>query len=147
MEAENSNPITGISDSEQSVQMSEQNTSEIVFFEEEAVRLKRAFLNVEQGENQLLYLRHQLKYMKSFFTKLELPWDQYIPLLFRSIPYYMIQEESRNVRNKNYRLSTELIDCITYLSQSGRLINNMASYFDEQIKEIDEIISARNIVP
>lgn len=123
------------------VQMSQPNTSNDAFFEEEAMRLKLAFSNTKEGEGQHLYLRHQLQCMKSLMSRLELPWDQYIPLLYRSFAYYTQWEEAKNVRNRNYRLSTVLMECVTFLSKSGRLIYSMAAYYDKQIKEVDQKIA------
>lgn len=146
MNAENKTPIASISDAEHSVPTSEKNIPEFAFFNEEAIRIKQAFSNMDQNEHPLLYLQHQLRYMKRIMTKLELPWDQYIPLLFRCFSRYMFQEESKSARNRNYYLSSDLMECITFLSQSGRLINNMAAYFDNQIKEIDRIIAEKDVV-
>ena len=55
-----------------------------VFFKEEARRIGEAF-NSKSNELDLEYLRHQLKCMKSLATSLELPWDRFIPILFRSL--------------------------------------------------------------
>lgn len=86
MNAENKTPIASISDAEHSVPTSEKNIPEFAFFNEEAIRIKQAFSNMDQNEHPLLYLQHQLRYMKRIMTKLELPWDQYIPLFFAVFP-------------------------------------------------------------
>ncbi|MEY8612334.1 hypothetical protein AALM74_24530 [Parabacteroides segnis] len=145
MEAENNSSVADTSGSEHIVQQFQQDISTDVFFEEESVRIKQAFANKKEGEDQLLYLRHQLQCMKTFLTRLELPWDKYIPLLFRGFACYLQSEERKNIQSKNYRLSAELMECITFLSQSGRLINSMADYYDKQIKEVEKKIVEKKI--
>ena len=39
------------------------------------------------------------------------------------------------------QLTAQLIDCITYLSQSGREINALAVYFDHQIDDLDNLLA------
>ena len=145
MEAKNNSPVADTSGSEHIVQQFQQDISTDAFFEEESVRIKQAFANKKEGEDQLLYLRHQLQCMKTFLTRLELPWDKYIPLLFRGFACYLQSEERKNIQSKNYRLSAELMECITFLSQSGRLINSMADYYDKQIKEVEKKIVEKKI--
>jgi len=58
---------------------------------------------------------------------------------------YLQCEERKNVRSKNYRLGAELMECVAFLSQSGRLINSMADYYDKQIKEVEKKIAEKNI--
>ncbi|KKB58334.1 hypothetical protein [Parabacteroides gordonii] len=145
MEAENNSPVADTSGFEHIVQQFQQDISKDAYFEEESMRIKQAFSNTKQGEDQLLYLRHQLQCVKTFLTRLELPWDKYIPLLFRGFACYLQCEERKSVRSKNYRLSAELMECVAFLSQSGRLINSMANYYDKQIKEVEKKIAEKNI--
>lgn len=144
MKTENNFPVTDTSEPGQTAQMFRQDKSQEVFFEEEAMRLKDVFPNTQQDENHLFYLRHQLQCIKTLLTKLELPWDKYIPLLFRSFTFYMQRQEGSNIRNRNYYLSNELMECITYLSQSGKLINSTAAYYDKQIKDVEKKIAGLN---
>lgn len=111
-----------------------------VFFKEEARRIREAFNN-KSNELDLEYLRHQLKCMKSLATSLELPWDRFIPILFRSLTLYMQQPDININKRKMVQLTAQLIDCITYLSQSGREINALAVYFDHQIDDLDNLLA------
>ena len=66
MEAENNSPVADTSGFEHIVQQFQQDISKDAYFEEESMRIKQAFSNTKQGEDQLLYLRHQLQCVKTF---------------------------------------------------------------------------------
>lgn len=122
--------------------MEERNREE-AFFEESAQRFKTVFSNTTD-EYHLLYLRHQFKAIKLLLEKLQQPWDRYIPLLYRSFALYMQHPCEFNSHRKAYRLSAELMDCITFLSQSGRLIQSMAEYYNRQAREIENKLAESN---
>ena len=48
-----------------------------IFFREEASRIRKAFAN-KSDEDDLDYLLHQLRCIKSLMVHLELPWDRLI---------------------------------------------------------------------
>lgn len=81
--------------------------------------------------------------MKSLATNLELPWDRFIPILFRSLTLYMQQPDININKRKMAQLTAQLIDCITYLSQNGREINALAVYFDYQIDDLDNLLAKK----
>lgn len=54
MEAENNSPVADTSGSEHIVQQFQQDISKDAYFEEESMRIKQAFSNTKQGEDQLL---------------------------------------------------------------------------------------------
>ncbi|WP_304246467.1 hypothetical protein [Parabacteroides gordonii] len=54
MEAENNSPVVDTSGSEHIVQQFQQDISKDAYFEEESMRIKQAFSNTKQGEDQLL---------------------------------------------------------------------------------------------
>lgn len=113
-----------------------------IFFREEACRIREAFDNDSDEEN-LDYLRHQLGCMKSLMTHLELPWDRLIPILFRSFANYIrLKNEPVNNR-KTFLLTAQLMDCITYMSQNGRMVNTLAVFFNNQIDELDRLLAKK----
>ncbi|WP_455591627.1 hypothetical protein [Bacteroides sp.] len=111
-----------------------------IFFREEVRRLYKAFPKSEDTD-QLRYLRNQLQCMKSLLAHLALPWRQHLPLLFRSFTTYMRHPDEFINDRKTYQNATQLMDSVSYLSQQGAQINNMITYFDQQIKELDALIA------
>lgn len=131
-----------MNEAENSVTLSKDVSSEI-FFQEEARRIREAFNN-KSDEQNLDYLRHQLKCMKALTTHLELPWDRLIPILFRCFSSYMQHPELNVNRKKTGQLTAQLIDCMTYMSQNGRMINVMVAYFNQQIEDLDKLLAEEN---
>ena len=78
--------------------------------------------------------------MKTLLTKLELPWDRYIPILHYGFVLYLQRVESSDSRTKAAKLTTDLMSCVAFLSQSGRLINNMAGFYNQQITDLEKLI-------
>lgn len=110
-----------------------------IFFKEEAFRFREAF-NSKNDEQDLYYLRHQLEGMKRMATQLELPWERYIPILFRSFANYMRHPDANASNSKTYQLTALLMECVTFLSQNKPMINALATIFDQQIKDLDKLM-------
>ena len=115
-----------------------QETINEIFFKEEARRIYEAFPN-STDPDQLHHLHYQLQCIKMLLTHLVLPWDRFIPVLFRSFAIYMKHSNELTANPKVYQHATQLIDCMSYLSQQNALISHMVSYFDYQIKELDKL--------
>lgn len=133
MEAENIYPATEPEGSEHDAPIMEMLSD--VFFKEEARRLKEA-CRFEKDEDDFDYLDHQLQSVKNLLVGLKLPWIQIAPILYRCMAVYL-QRPDQHVSNMKVRyLSTQLMDGVLLLSQNGRLVDNLLTFFDRQIKEI-----------
>ncbi len=142
MEAENIYPVTEPVGSEHDAPVVDIEMLSDVFFKEEARRLKEA-CRFEKDEEDLDYLNHQLRSVKNLFVNLKLPWIQIAPLLYRCLAVYL-QRPDQEVSNKTVRyLSAQLMDGVLFLSQNGRLINDLLTYFDRQIKEVESLRKER----
>lgn len=95
------------------------------------------------NESDYQYLHRQLKYMKNLQTHLELPWQEYIPILYEAISLYVSQNENKKHSAKVIRLTTELLKCIIFLSNKGPLIAKTADFYDTQIKEIEHLMKEK----
>ena len=109
-----------------------------VFFKELSCCLKEAFC-FERDADDLDYLNHQLQSVKNLLVGLKLPWIQIAPILYRCMAVYL-QRPDQHVSNMKVRyLSTQLMDGVLLLSQNGRLINDLLTFFDRQIKDIQRL--------
>ena len=72
-----------------------------------------------------------------------MPWNEYIPMMHNAFMLNYDRIEGRDTKAHTLRLTTELISVATYLSQSVRLINNMSSFFHQQMVEIEKIVEER----
>lgn len=109
-----------------------------IFFQEEARRICESFGNTSNGEGHLHYLHRKLNYMKEMHTRLELPWVQYIPILYKSLALYMHTYDGTVNFTRTMQQTAQLMECITFLSQSGRQFAMAADFYDKQIKEIEQ---------
>lgn len=107
------------------------------FFEEEARRVKASFPH-SGDPNQLRHLRNVLREMKFLMIRLELPWDKFIPILYRGLLLQYERVDTRGKRAEFYQLTTDLISCITFLSQNRYLFLYMADFYHQQIAELDK---------
>ena len=114
-------------------------TSEI-FFKEEAKRLRQRFLNTSfDTENEFQYLLRQLEMMKNFHSHLELPWHEYIPIMYNAFALYLRNIENKKEANNTLKLTSDLMACVAFLSKAGNLIANTVGYYDKQINEIKKL--------
>lgn len=109
------------------------------YFKEQSERIQEEF-NKKNVEDHRQYLLNQSKCMKTLLTKLELPWDKYIPILHYGFVLYLQRVENTDNRSKSAKLTMDLMSCVAYLSQSGRLINNMAGFYNQQIIDLEKLI-------
>ena len=108
------------------------------YFKEQSERIQEAFKKNIGDHRQ--YLLNQSKCMKTLLTKLELPWDKYIPILHYGFVLYLQRVENTDNRSKAAKLTMDLMSCVAYLSQSGRLINNMAGFYNQQIIDLEKLM-------
>lgn len=118
-----------------------QETINEIFFKEEARRIYEAFPNANDPD-PMHCLRTQLHYMKMILGRLTLPWDRFIPVLFRCFAIYMKHAEQQlTPESKAYQNAVLLMDCMSFLSQKGAIINNSVTFLDYQIKELDKLMA------
>ena len=120
-----------------------QETITEIFFKEEARRIYEAFPNVNDPD-PMHCLRTQLDYMKMIMSRLTLPWDRFIPVLFRSFTIYMKYSGESTISSKAYQNAVLLMDCMSFLSQQGAIINNSVTFLDYQIKELDKLMAKQS---
>lgn len=109
------------------------------FYEEQALRLKEFFPDMSDT-NHLRMLQRQLNRMQIMMDKLKMPWGQYIPIMHNALMLNYERTEGRENKAHILRLSTELISFATYLSQNGKLINDMSAFFHRQTVELGKIM-------
>lgn len=109
------------------------------YFKEQSERIQEEF-SKRNVQDHRQYLLNQSKCMKTLLTKLELPWDRYIPILHYGFVLYLQRVESPDSKGKAAKLTTDLMSCVAYLSQSGRLINNMAGFYNQQITDLEKLM-------
>ena len=112
------------------------------FFKEESRRLQEAFM-VDRNVNQLNYLQGMLMKMSAMMRVLELPWERYIPLLFRIYAGYMNRPDGSVSNQKISQLMAMLMESIAYLSQNGKQIHDLCVFFENQAAELNELLSAK----
>lgn len=135
MEVENIYPVTEPVGSEQDAPVVDMEMLSDVFFKEEARRLKEA-CRFEKDEDDFDYLNRQLQSVKNLLVGLKLPWIQIAPILYRCMAVYLQRPDQHVSKMKVRYLSTQLMDGVLLLSQNGRLVDNLLTFFDRQIKEI-----------
>lgn len=135
-------PDVNITGSEQVTDQSQNEEIRVLndeYFKEQSERIQEEF-SKKSTQDYRQYLLNQSKCMKTLLTRLELPWDRYIPILHYGFVLYLQRVEGADCRKKTAKLTTDLISCVAYLSQSGRLINNMAGFYDQQITDLEKLI-------
>ncbi|WP_251619807.1 hypothetical protein [Odoribacter lunatus] len=110
-----------------------------MFFQEQAERLLQTNPKKETTP-PAEYLLSLLQNMKKLLTTLERPWDQYIPIIHCGTLLYTQRIEGASAKMKVAQLSTELITTLSYLDHAGRLIDNMAKYYHQQIHELSKFM-------
>lgn len=114
-----------------------QETINEIFYKEEARRFKESFLNTTGLEDDYHYLHRQLKYIHRLYSKLQLPWHEFIPVLYNSFSLYLYKSENRSQFSQNIKLTTELMKCMVLFSKSGNLLANTINFYCNQIKDIE----------
>ncbi len=120
-----------------------QKLSNEIFFKEETRRLREAFVGAHD-EDELRYLRNLLQDMSTMMRGIEMPWERFAPVLFRSFAIYMRHPEENLGVKKVYRLMVMLMDGVTCLSQNKSLIHKSALFFEKQVADIDELLEERD---
>lgn len=119
-----------------------------LFSEEEMEALKVYFHRYDQNlcaafqkkpsSQEGLYpcLLDQLEKSKVLLSRLELPWERYIPILHRAFCLYLIYTTETKVRQEALCLSSHLMSVIVFLSQNGALINHLTQYFHKEAERL-----------
>ena len=141
-EKENNVPVADTTSSQQVVTQIQNEEIRVLndeYFKEQSERIQEEF-NKRNVQDHRQYLLNQSKCMKTLLTKLELSWDRYIPILHYGFVLYLQRVENTDNRSKSAKLTMDLMSCVAYLSQSGRLINNMAGFYNQQIIDLEKLI-------
>lgn len=141
-EKENNVPVADTTSSQQAVDQVQNEVIRVLndeYFKEQAERIQDEF-NKRNVQDHRQYLLNQSKRVKTLLTRLELPWDRYIPILHYGFVLYLQRVEGPNNRSKAAKLTTDLMSCVAYLSQSGQLIHNMAGFYDQQITDLEKLM-------
>ena len=109
-----------------------------IFFEEEA-RLWAEVYGKQSDKPDLESLQRMLENMNHLLLSLELPWERFIPILYRSIALYMRRPDENTNNRKAYQLSAQLMDSVVYLSQNTNLIHHIHLFCNMQIAALEKL--------
>lgn len=108
------------------------------FFEEEA-RLWAEVYGKQSDKPDLEHLQRMLENMNHLLLSLELPWERFIPILYRSFALYMRRPDENANNRKAYQLSAQLMDSVVYLSQNTNLIHHIHLFCNMQIAALEKL--------
>ena len=108
------------------------------FFEEEA-RLWAEVYGKQSDKPDLEHLQRRLERMNHLLLSLELPWERFIPILYRSFALYMRRPDENANNRKAYQLSAQLMDSVVYLSQNTNLIHHIHLFCNMQIAALEKL--------
>mgnify|MGYP000766056611 CR=1 FL=1 len=108
------------------------------FFEEEA-RLWAEVYGKQSDKPDLESLQRMLENMNHLLLSLELPWERFIPILYRSFALYMRRPDENTNNRKAYQLSAQLMDSVVYLSQHTNLIHHIHLFCNMQIAALEKL--------
>lgn len=94
-------------------------------------------------KEKLKYLRHFCVNMRQEMANLELSWDQCTLILHEGTLLYYERVEGAATRKIVRDNSSRFIKSVVHLSQSGKLRNGMRNLFEQQIKDVDEVIRVK----
>ena len=120
-----------------------QKLSNEIFFKEETRRLREAFAGA-RDEDELRYLRNLLQDISTMMRGLEMPWERFSPIVFRSFAVYLRHFDATTSSRKVYQLMAMLMDGIACLSQNKSLVHSSALFFEKQVADIDELLEERD---
>lgn len=107
-------------------------------FEEEA-RLWAEVYGKQSDKPDLESLQRMLENMNHLLLSLELPWERFIPILYRSFALYMRRPDENTNNRKAYQLSAQLMDSVVYLSQNTNLIHHIHLFCNMQIAALEKL--------
>lgn len=107
-------------------------------FEEEA-RLWAEVYGKQSDKPDLESLQRMLENMNHLLLSLELPWERFIPILYRSFALYMRRPDENTNNRKAYQLSAQLMDSVVYLSQHTNLIHHIHLFCNMQIAALEKL--------
>ena len=142
IDTKNNLPVADATSSQQAVDQVQNEEIRVLndeYFKEQSERIQEEF-SKRSTQDHRQYLLNQSKCMKTLLTRLELPWDRYIPILHYGFVLYLQRAEGADYKKKTAKLTTDLMSCVAFLSQSGRLINNMAGFYNQQITDLEKLI-------
>ena len=108
------------------------------FFEEEA-RLWAEVYGKQSDKPDLESLQRMLENMNHLLLSLELPWERFIPILYRSFALYMRRPDENTNNRKAYQLSAQLMDSVVYLSRNTNLSHHIHLFCNMQIAALEKL--------
>lgn len=120
----------------------EENEALRIYFERQGQELLNSWKKELTPRDDLPhYLLRYLKTTKKFYTRIELPWSEFIPILYKALTLYFIhQAENAELRKKTLSLTTTLISTILFFSENKKIISGMARLNHEQIGLLEKWI-------
>lgn len=113
-----------------------------LFFEEEA-RLWTEVYGKPSEKPDLESLQHTLETLRRLMLSLELSWERFIPILYRSFALYMLHPDPNINNRKVYQLSAQLIDSVVFLSKNTNFINYVHLFCNMQIAGLKKLQSEK----
>lgn len=104
-----------------------------IYFERYSQEMLTSFrINLTQEDDLLQFLERQLEYSKGLLSSLEKPWSRYIPILYRAFSIYLMHLPDSKSRQNALNLTSDLVNVVVQLSQSGKLISRLCAYYSNQ---------------
>ena len=110
-------------ETENTLTTAEESLNEL-FFEEEA-RLWAEVYGKQSDKPDLESLQRMLENMNHLLLSLELPWERFIPILYRSFALYMRHPDENTNNRKTYQLSAQLMDAVVFMSKNTSFIHSV----------------------
>ena len=124
-------------ETENALTIAEESLNEL-FFEEEA-RLWAEVYGKQSDKPDLESLQRMLENMNHLLLSLELPWERFIPILYRSFALYMRHPDENTNNRKTYQLSAQLMDAVVFLSKNTSFIHSVHLCCNVQIAALKKL--------
>ena len=124
-------------ETENALTIAEESLNEL-FFEEEA-RLWAEVYGKQSDKPDLESLQRMSENMNHLLLSLELPWERFIPILYRSFALYMRHPDENTNNRKTYQLSAQLMDAVVFLSKNTSFIHSVHLFCNVQIAALKKL--------
>lgn len=112
------------------------------YFERQSESVKQSIgVMLSPSDDPLHYLSRQSEIMKSLLKRLGLPWDKYLPILYKGFALYVVEVKGRDAQKKAIELTTEFLAFFAYVSQLGRFVEGMSEHYRRQMREIEALVA------
>lgn len=97
----------------------------------------------EQNE-PLEFMMKQMYKMEHLFQKLQFPWEECVPFLYRCFMQYIVLIEEKEKRKYLSNLMTELIKTMNFLSKKQVMIDHLERDYRLQRMQIEALIMMKS---